>query len=68
MDDVHSSEFATEPGRHEATGPAGDQSGPPSPTLLDALRAYVRYNQAEIEVAFRKAFAAATAKDRHFRH
>jgi hypothetical protein len=68
MDDVHSSEFTAKPGRHEATGPAGYQPGPLSPTLLDALRAYVRYNQAAIEVTFRKAFAAATARDGHFRH
>jgi hypothetical protein len=63
MDDVNSSEVAIEPERCEATKPADcDHPGPLSPTLLDALRAYVRYNQAAIEVAFRKAFA----KGRHF--
>jgi hypothetical protein len=64
MDDVNSSKVAIEPERHEATEPAGYQPGPLSPTLLDALRAYVRYNQAAIQVAFRKAFA----RGRHFGH
>jgi hypothetical protein len=64
MDDVNSSKVPTEPGRHEATRSANDHPGPLSPTLLDALRAYVRYNQAAIENAFRKA----SAKGRHFRH
>jgi hypothetical protein len=53
MGDVNSSKVATEPERPEAT----EFAGPLSPTLLDALRAYVRYNKAAIEVAFRKAVA-----------
>ena len=66
MDDVNSSKAAAEPGGREATRVAGCHPGPLSPTLLEALRAYVRYNQAAIETAFRKALAAATAKNRHF--
>jgi hypothetical protein len=57
MDDVDWSKIAAEPERHEATRLAGSHPGPLSPTLLDALRAYVRYNQAAIEAAFRRAFA-----------
>ncbi|MBV9998770.1 MAG: hypothetical protein JO015_06600 [Verrucomicrobia bacterium] len=64
MDDVNSSKLAAEPERHEATLLAGGQTWPLSPTLLDALRAYVRDNQAAIEAAFRKAFA----KGRPFGH
>lgn len=62
MDDANWSKVAIEPETHEATEPAGYHPGLLSPTLLDALRAYVRYNQAAIKVAFRKAFA----KGRHF--
>lgn len=63
MDDVNSSKVAAEPERREATRPAGNHHPRPvAPTLLDVLRAYVRYNQAAIEVSFRKALA----KGRHF--
>ena len=66
MGEVDSSRAAAESGGREATRVAGCHPGPLSPTLLEALRAYVRYNQAAIETAFRKAFAAATAKNGHF--
>lgn len=64
MDDVNSSKFAAELERHEATQLAGCHPRPLSPTLLDALRAYVRGNQTAIEVAFRTALA----KGRRFGH
>jgi hypothetical protein len=64
MGDANSTKVAAGPVRREATRPLGYRPGPLSPTLLDTLRAYVRYNQAAIEVAFRKA----SAKGRRFGH
>lgn len=64
MDDANSSKVAITQERHEAARGAGDHRGPLPSTLLDALRAYVRYNQAAIEVSFRTALA----RGRRFGH
>jgi len=59
MDNRKSWKLAAPPQRRAATELEGScrHPGPRSSTLLDALRAYVRRNQAAIEAAFRKASA-----------